>query len=380
MASRIIISALMLWCLFSSAPASENPSILGIDFPSLDGDIQLAAGDTILYTPYPLQFDIHFYLSSTGTVDSFSFSPPKREIYINKIGETLRRLRFFPPRIGGNDEPFILAGEIGFRAVFNRPRLFLNLPFDEPSCELNFHLVEKTLRLNGYELPKVARFPSYFCFQSALPDSLAGYPFVIFEIDVDSAGNMVDYSQIFTNRADCAALLSNVLLYTQFLPPSHNGKPFAAKFYLVVRFFRSADYPTAVWTSENALENRDVFEMKRIEVLPYLGSIANPPYPINAFDGDYFYNSVISFKDSVDIMVHIDSLGRVGSTWYQSYTHERLRHVIDDVLKKFRFTPATRPDGERVGFDGRLRFEFDNSKNIRIQPAWLPPIISKDSD
>lgn len=371
---------LLILCLFSAAQASDNPLILGVDFPSLDGGFQVAAGDTILFTPYPLEFDVHFYLSPGGTVDSFTYSPAKREIYINKISETLQRLRFFPTHVDGIAEPFILSGELIFKPVFKRPQLFLNLPFDEPTCDLNSHLVEKTLRLNGYELPKIINFPSYFCMHSTGLDSADAYPFVIFEMEVDSSGGLIDYSEISTNRPECAALLSNVLLHARFQPPSRNGRPFAAGFYLAIRLFGSIDNPTPVWSSGTNGKNRDVFEMNRIEVLPYLDSIVNPPYPISAYDGDYFYSSVVSFKDSVDVMVHIDSLGRAGSPAYQSITHEILRNVIKDVLKKLKFTPATRPDGTRVGFDGRLIFEFDNSKNIRIQPGWLPRIIGESGD
>lgn len=380
MAKGIIMPALLFLCLFSLVRASENPLILGIEFPSPDGDFRLAAGDTVLFTPYPLKFEVHFYLTSSGMVDSFSYTPEKREIYIEKISESLRRLRFFPTRIDGVEEPFILSAEINFKPVFKRPQLFLSFPFDEPACEFKSHLVEKTLIFNGYDLPEIIRFPSYFCSPSAMNDSIPGYPFVIFEIEVDSTGRLVEFEKVFASRADCAALLSNVLLHTQFQPPSRHGHPFAARFYLVVRFFGSGDYPTAVWTPENSGGNRNIFEMKRIEVLPYLGSIVNPPYPISAYDGDYFYNSVVSFKDSVDIMVHIDSLGRIGRTEYQAFSHERLRHVIDEVVKKLKFTPATSLDGTRVGFDGVLRFRFDNSKNIRIQPGWLPSIIVDSAD
>ncbi len=372
MGNRVILFASLIICLFSFASASENPLILNVEFPSLDGEIRLAAGDTVLYTPYPLQFDVEFYLSSEGKVDSFSCFPVKKKMYLDKIGKTLRGLQFFPARIDGISRPFILAGEIIFRPVFNRPEFLVRFPFDEPNCELINHLVEKSLLLNGFSLPEIVRFPSYYCPRPVPTVNETDYPFVIFEIELDSAGTLIDYDQIFTNRSDCAHLLSNVLLHSEFSPPLYHGRPFGARLNIAVRLFSQVSYPTVLWSTGSAKTGRNIFEMTRVEALLYLGSVVNPPYPINAPAGDYTYGSLVPFRDSVDILVHIDSLGKVSSAKYQFYTPDRLRRVIDDILKKLKFTPAVNREGESIGFDGALRFGFNNSKNIRIQPNWLP--------
>ena len=185
---------------------------------ALESELEPVEGDEILFAAYPIDFDIQFYLSAAGTVDSFDYRPRKREVYIESISATLEGLQFYPARIDDVAEPFVLPGHLTFKSIYNRPRVYLHLPFDEPQCALDNQLMEKALVMNGYTMPGVEYFPSYFCgVQSADSDAL-DYPYVIYEIETDSFGNMIDFSELAAKGTECSKLLSNVLLHARFRP------------------------------------------------------------------------------------------------------------------------------------------------------------------
>jgi len=361
----------IIFFLCSGVLASDNPIILGVEFPALESEFEPVEGDEVLFAAYPINFDIQFYLSAAGTVDSFDYRPRKRDVYIESISSTLEGLRFYPARIDDVPEPFVLPGHLTFKSKYNRPRAYLHLPFDEPQCALDNQLVEKALGMNGFTLPGIDYFPSYFCgVRPADPDVL-DYPGVVYEIEIDSLGNMIDFSELAAIGTECSKLLSNVLLHARFRPAARDGRSFDSRFYLIVRLFDLIKYPTAVWPPDSEAGEVGHFERYRLETRLHMNRVISPPYPRNIPDGIFIYGSVISFKDSVEILVNIDTLGRVRTHKYQYMVSDYFRYAVDDIADKLRFMPAVDLEGKATGFDGRMLLIFDNSKNIRIRLDWL---------
>jgi len=363
--------AAMLICIGAAAQASDNPIILGVELPALEGEFSPIESDTVLYAPYPMQFDIRFYLSSAGMVDSFSYTSVNRDIYVRKLTGTLNSLRFFPAQVNNSPEPFILAGRLHLKPKYNRTQVTLQLPFDEPMCRFNSQLVRETFLLNDYELPGLESFPSYYCGRGSDTPDGADYPFVIYEISIDSTGRLLDYQELISEGTECAKLLSNVLLHARFKPASRRGGRFESRFYLIVRLFDSLKYPTPVWKPQPDSVYNDLMKYFRIESKLFPDSIMSSPYPVNIPGGVFKHSRDVSVLDSVEVDVRIDSLGEIESWEYRLLLPTLLKDVSEDILKKLRFSPARKFNGDRSVYDGRLVFNYSNSRDIRIRLQWL---------
>jgi len=316
--------------------ASDNPVILGVEFPAPTEAGWMTGNEKIHFTPYPLQFDIVFYISVEGSVDSVSYPPQRRDTEDNK------------------------------------PGLYLHVPFDEPACEMKNRLVEKALSLNGFKLPGVERFPPYYCMLPEGEVDEPGYPFIVFEVAVDTAGDLTDYEVIYSSHDICSEVMSNVLLHAELAGALRNGQNINSEFYLIARLFDELSYPSNVWTPSSGVTESDYFEQYRIETVLAIDSIVCPPIPVNMVGGEFSYPSVVSVEDSVEVAVHIDNMGEIDAYQYYFLFSDIMREAADDILNRLEFTPAILLDGRISDFNGLLEITFNNSKKIRIDPKWLP--------
>ena len=372
MQNFIALLAMVLICLTAVSLASDNPVILGVEFPApADGDWP-AEGEKIYYTPYPLQFDIVFYLSSEGGIDSIYYPPQPREVFIESILGVLKKLRFYPARVNDTVVPFILPGVLEFRPEGKKAGLRLHVPFDEPECKLNNRLVDEALALNGFRPPGLEEYPSYYCLLPGTENDKPDYPFIAYDVMIDSSGKLIDYNIISRTRDVCSRLMSNVLSHARFTPASHHGRVLASRLYVIVRLFDQMNYPTKAWTPRSGLEGSDLFEHYRIETALTIDSVVCPPFPINIPGGVFLYNSAISVRDSVEVAVNIGLNGEIDSYEYYFLFSDNLRRVADEILRKLKFTPAMLIDGRMSDYQGKLYIKFDNSNKIRIELKWLP--------
>ena len=331
----------------------------------------LTSSDTIGYIKYPLKFDILFYLSSGGSVDSISYSPERMSSFVRSLDKALKRIKFYSAKFSDTLIPFILPGELIFETTKGSRAVKLLLPFEEQNCDRINHLAEKALRLNGFVLPNIKRFPSYFCsFKGESKNE--NYPFAIFQIWLDSAGAVTDWQQIYTGRPDLSSLISNALLYADYEPASCKGRAFASTFYVVFRFFRNIDYPTAVWPPSSEPIPISPFDYYRIGQMVLLDSVVNPPYPLNVPGGIFRDLVPIPFHDTLNVYVTIDTSGRIDSLRSFPMIPGKKAKALESALKKIRFTSAINISGLKVPFAGELSVVVNDSKKIRISVEWLP--------
>jgi hypothetical protein len=364
------IFAILVW-FPGTAYAEKSFSLLGVDFPAVDNKSWLLESDVVPFSPFQLKFDMLFYLSAEGTVDSFSYSPASGEAYIQRIDSSLKNIRFYPATINDTARPFILPGQLLFFDKYGKRQVELQLPYDEPECYKSRALIEKALTLNGFSLPGVARFPSYYCALAGKQD-LADYPYTILEIELDSVGTLAEYRVLYSTHENVCPLISNSLLYAEFRPASYKGQFFPCKFYLALRFFDMVNYPTSVWPPSPGPGVSLPYDYVRIGNQLYLDSVINPPFPLNVRGGLFRYDTPVPSADSFEVLVEVDTLGRVRPLQYRAYLSRQLHEVVRAVLGRLRFTPARGIVGEKKAFEGSLTLSADFSKNIRIVINWLP--------
>jgi len=369
---RLILVLAAAAILTAVSFASDNPVILGVEFPAPTEAGWMTGNEKIHFTPYPLQFDIVFYISVEGSVDSVSYPPQRRDIFIKSVMGILKNTRFYPASVNGIPTAFILPAILEFRPEDNKPGLYLHVPFDEPACEMKNRLVEKALSLNGFKLPGVERFPPYYCMLPEGEVDEPGYPFIVFEVAVDTAGDLTDYEVIYSSHDICSEVMSNVLLHAELAGALRNGQNINSEFYLIARLFDELSYPSNVWTPSSGVTESDYFEQYRIETVLAIDSIICPPIPVNMAGGEFSYPSVVSVEDSVEVAVHIDNMGEIDAYQYYFLFSDIMREAADDILNRLEFTPAILLDGRISDFNGLLKITFNNSKKIRIDPKWLP--------
>lgn len=371
MRKLVFLIPIFLFCFIMIAYGAEGFNLLGVDFPSIGTEDWLLDSDTVLYSRLPSKFDIEFYLSPAGSVDSFSYSPLEKNIYVEKISTSLSSIEFYPAKINNVAVPFILPAELVFQPMFGSPYVELRLPYHEPECYLVKPLIEKTLELNEITPPRISRFPSYYCFFED-ERQIEDYPYALFKVDLDSSGALTDYEQLFSTRSDFSTKVSTALLYADFQPAMLRGREFPATLFVIVRFFDVVDYPTSLWPPAESSNPHLPFDYLRVETELFLDSIINPPIPVNIPRGEFKNPSVIPFADSLEVFVEIDTLGKIVSASHPDYLFTRFMNATEELVKDLRFTPAKDISGKKVNFEGILRLTFTNSKIIRIVGGWLP--------
>ncbi len=365
---------IILLCLATDAD-SEEFSILGLEFPVLKHKNWLLPEDKLPVGSIPVEIDLVFFISQEGQLDSMRFKPENRKNFLDKVSKSLNSLTFYPALYENIPIPFILPARI----IFNRTGIIFELPYDDNTCQKNRGLINKALELNGFDIPLVEKFPAYYFYMNdTLPDK--NYLFAVFEIELDSMGNYVEFRNYAGAADQLADLFSRLVLYTDFLPASYGGKTKTSTLYLTVRLFNGIRYPTVTWPPKGNVGIKMPFDYMRVETSLYPDSIINPPIPINIPNGIHYYSEPTSYIDTFDIVVTIDTSGNIRKYNYRSPIKSSTCKICDMVINRLLFLPARDLHNQVVEYEGTLQLIFDTSKNIRIVANWLPLEAQKRSD
>ncbi len=371
LAKSFIILAL-LFCLLPIFSAGETFELLGVDFPSVRPGTWQVNEAELPYARYPVKLRIHFYLSEKGAIDSIDYFPKSKKKYFDRIEQALNEIKFYPALYKRRPIPFVFPADIEFYSKKGSPKITLYLPYDDYTCIKRKEMLDSALELNGFTIPGLEKFPSYFCY---FPDPLLtdNYPYAIFEIELGKSGELIEYNETFSNFEAFSRLIMNAIMYADFRPAGLNGANFQSKFYLIVRFFENLNYPATLWPPEkNNPKAKMPFDYIRMETELYLDSIINPPIPTNAPFGVFRVSKLTQVSDTAYVRLIIDTMGNVKDFEFEDYIAVPLDKIINDVVPKLKFTPARDLDGWKIQFNGRLSLIFDFSKKIRIIADWLP--------
>jgi hypothetical protein len=366
-----LIFILLFWCQLAAAFDPADYTLLGVEFPVLQDPFRHPGTRSIPYSKRPLRFDLVFYLSKTGVVDSFHYSPSDKKDYMDVMAPWLRTLEFYPGAINDTFVPFALPAELVIESKFASRFVVLHLPYDEYTCQRKRDLLEKALILNGVTPPGVRRFPPYFC-RFSEDENIDDYAYAVYRIELDDQGNMLDFRELFSSREIFSDLMSRVLLHVNYRGGAYLGRGFASEFYLIIRFFNIVGYPTCDWPPAKERGITLPYDFLRIETRLYLESIIHPPIPVNVPSGSFSYGKPAPSSDSIEVYVKIDSSGNISRARFLAPVDDELGRYARNLLEDLAFTPARNLEGERKSFHGELIMVFDASKRIRIAARWLP--------
>ena len=371
MMKKVHLYLLLILVLGIGTAGANGLKIDGLVFPQILHDNWLLKGDTVKYCRFPVIYDLTFYLSEEGCIDSLIYTPTDRPEIIDGVLASIRNIDFSPAKYNDENIPFILPASLEFTLAGHRPNANFMLPGWPAGGSITEDLIYQSLQLNGLIPAAVRRIPPYYC---VYPDSLnkGDYPFAVYRVDLDSIGNVDNVELINGTYPHLAELFFSVLLHSEYIPGSYNGESIPFSLYVTVRFFERINYPTLPWPP-GAEGNGDFsYEFHRISVKPYPDSIVCPPMPTNLYMGGIIQDKIVPYDDSLVIDIRVDTLGNVSLTGYRNSAGAPAAGIAKKALKTLKYLPARDINGKKVPFAGRIGLIFkENSKNIRMVAEWL---------
>lgn len=373
---RLFVGVIFAVLLLSPSiiSATENFGIYQLDVPSMLFDNWFLDGDKIKYSHFPASFNILYYLSDKGCIDSIQCDSPDTNKFIGGVYSSLKNIDFSPAKYNDSAISIILPAKLEFFTPRYQTMVRLNFPYNHAENSFRYELVEDFLELNGFRPAAVNIIPPYYC-KLGNNFNNANYPFATFRIAINETGKLTKIETICTNSEQHADLLSTVLLYAGYDAASYNNSPINSDLFVTVRFFKQIPYPTDYWPpvfSENEDKIDYSYDYHRISFRPYLDSIINPPMPANLISGGIMVNGDVWFNDSLFADVTIDTLGLIKSSRYDHFLPPIVNERTKEVIKNLRFLPAYDIHGDRAEYEGRIKLIFENnSKNIRVISEWL---------
>ncbi len=358
----------MLFPLFISA---DDLNINGFELPTILHEDWLLKGERIKYARFPVTYNLQFFLTEEGCIDSLKYDSEDKFGFIDVVIASLSNIDFSPGRYLDKEIPVILPARLEFITERYRDNVWLKLPYNSKTNAKNRELINKTLEINKFSPASIKKIPSYFC-RFEWDANYNDYPFALYRIELDSSGQIYDIETIFSNQKHYSDMFSNVLLYAEYKPAKFEDKAIASNIFVTVRFFQRLSYPVEVWPPSLEKELDFSYEYHRISFRPYLDSIINPPFPANLAGGGIMQKENIQFVDTIQVAVKIDTLGNIAHSKYRSPYFSVADKVSKSVLKKLKYLPARDLRGNKVIFEGKLILIFrNNSKNIRVISNWL---------
>jgi len=368
---KYFLNPLILFMLFPLFIDADDLNINGFELPTILYEDWLLEGDNVKYTRFPVTYDILFFLSEKGCIDSLKYHSEDKFGFIDGVLASLNNIDFSPGRYLDKEIPVILPARLGFITERYRARARLKLPHNSKTDTKNRELIKKTLELNKFSPASIKKIPSYFCrFKGNV--NYSDYPFAVYKIELDSSGQLENIETIYSNHQHYSDMFSTILLYAEYEPAKFKDNPIASNIFVTVRFFHRLAYPAEVWPPSYPEELDYSYEYHRISFRPYLDSIINPPFPANLAGGGIVQDNYVRFADTIQVSVRIDTLGDIAYSRYRSPSHSLVDKISGPVLEKLKYLPARDLRGNKVAFEGNLTLIFkSNSKNIRVISNWL---------
>lgn len=352
---------------------ADGLNINGFELPMQLHEEWLLDGDVAKYARFPVSYDLQFFLSEKGCIDSLKYYSEDQSGLIDGVMASLKNIDFSPGRYLGKNISTILPARLEFIYKRYRNMALLNLPVDFYANKKNRDLIGKTLRLNNLTPAFVEEIPSYFCrFDRNVDVDYDNYPYAVFRVELDSSGQVEDVETIFSNHKHYSGMFSNILLYADYQPAKFAEQKIASNTFVTVRFFQRLAYPAELWPPSYEKELDFSYEYHRISFRPYLDSIVNPPFPKNLVTGGINYENDINFNDTLQVAVAIDKGGKIIGPKFMTPSSQMSEKICKSILKKLRYLPARDKNGNKIDFDGQLTLILKNNSNkIRIISNWL---------
>ncbi len=371
MRTMFLVFIVLFWSI--PVPAMESSEeLLGLKFPILltDPTAWVLPSDTVFGTTYSVEVMVRLFLGADGRIDSIDYDTNVRPDFVRGVKNSLKSLQFEPAKIMGQAIPVELPVFVTFNSSGYLRRVGLTLPYDAISGGRDRKLIDRMLIDNGFTLPGLEYFPSYYL-NIPRDSGRAGYDYAIFRVSLDRDGGDADMEIISTSNEKLADIFSITARYARFRRAGYREESFPAEIYLIARFFDKVHYPTAAWPHDSLSAKNIYLDRFRLETVLYLDSLVGPAYPEN-ISGTFGFPRMTVEKDSIPVSVNITADGRIEWALYEKQLSAKSKEDLNRVLKLIKFIPAIDTSGHAVPYVGRLLIVRAGSSNkLRIIANWL---------
>jgi len=335
--------------------------------------------DKAAWRPYLINDTIIPLIISVDTAGDVAEIQPVRSddtAFADYYNQRLASARFEPGIIDGKVSSFRIPVKLRFRPYAKPPHFIY--PVGRRREISNSWLYLQCLELNGVSMGAIKSFPSYASSVS-FNDSLHQAPFVLAEIDLDSAGRPtridVCHAPIYVDIDQIVSAMN----WAEYSPASRRGVPVSSEELIAIFLFSEISYPNRPLLTSNldSVDNRDRLRVQFVQ--PGIGFML-PPVPRNTRNGYFTPGGNHDLRRTrVSAMVFIDTLGQ---TSFLS-TDRKGRWIGGNcrtVLEHLRFYPALDFEGNPEPFSGLVFVDFTDSKTVRIQCEWLSRPVFPPSD
>jgi len=346
---------------------SERPEYHGLSLaypkdsvlPTIDQAMPFLMGERI--------FQMNLEITDKGVIKSALPAQKEDSVLAQYVSSSLIKIHFEVTLKSDKPVSSILPVIVTINPRFRTTDMIfpVNAFTEIKSRSLYFQALEK----NGIVLPRLRKFPSYFC-DLKMSDSLKYLPFALIKIDLDSSGEVNSTEPVSTSLPAFTRQIESAVLWADFDPLELNGKPAACACYLILSFLPQLIYPTET-IEFKADATAAWFDHWRIQLIPDTVGLMLPPLPQKqGIDELSVPGRPKSFGGEVIAVLTVDTLGAIFVNSTDSKDAKPHRAIIA-ALKSAKFFPATDYSGHPVFFDGSAKFTFSNSDIVRVEYFWL---------
>ena len=371
-----IICLFILSLIAVSATGAEKPGeFLGLQFPQLKTDRAdlINPSDTVFGSMFPVTREVRLYVSSGGQVDSVWYDKTIKPDFVRGIKNSLKALQFVPGKIKGRKSAVILPVSVTFSSSGTSRQVDLTLPYDATTGARDRRLIDMALPENGFVLPGLDSFPSYYL-NIPKDSGRTEYDYAVYKVNVDSAGKVTDFVEQATSNSKLSDLFSISARYARYRTASYMGERFPSEFYLITRFFDEQNYPTLAWPPDSTSPAEVPIDRYRLQSVLYLDSLLSPVYPKNLM-GVFGFSGMNIGQDSIPAEISITADGAIEWVIFGKHLTSEAKRNLNKILKQVQLIPAMDSTGRAVPFRGNLLISRSGSNKLRITADWLEPEI-----
>ncbi len=245
----------------------------------------------------------------------------------------------------------------------------IEFPVDSALQITRRQLYFNALEQNGLVLPRLKKFPPYFC-DLRPQDSPAIPPFVLLSLILDETGEVGSCEIAQSNYPAFASQIQSAALWSAFSPLFLNENAAISNCFLLVLLLPQLQYPTRAIESGNDSAAK-WYDNWRVQVIPDTVGLMLPPIPKEENIKELFLPGENKYVFGKTVAkVAIDSLGRVKFKWSDT-KNPKLNGAVLLALKDVSLFPAINYHGAPVEFEGSIYFTFDNRTSVRVKYHWL---------
>ncbi len=363
----VLILALTIWWWFADSAFAARPAYYGLA-PAYPKSEELPLYDsTFPFIMKEQSILLQLEIDQTGLFKKALPDSSTDTVISKYVLSSLRKVSFEPATKSGKPVLSVLP----VRATV-QPR-FRNTVVEWP-VNVNFeitnrHLYFLALKLLGTELPKIKKFPPYFC-NLKLTDSLKHLPFALLSVNLNETGEFNSSEIVETNLPAYVRQIQSAALWAEFSPLMLDNKAVPSAGFLLVSFFPQLQYPT----THLEIKGDSIYpwyERWRVQFLPDTAGLMMPAMPTHQEVGNLTIkgkNRRLYGEFIANLLV--DTLGNV-RTGSIDINNPPLQQALNLALKDVKFFPATAYNGELKSFQGKATVSFDGTSNIQIEYLWL---------